>query len=68
MTWVEFVKRWPLDDLVNEKGLKIPKRTVYAWLSGEKEPKLYHRDALEFWIEGKLGAKAGEKVDETKKP
>ncbi|MES2920084.1 MAG: hypothetical protein V4819_00960 [Verrucomicrobiota bacterium] len=54
MTWVEFVKRWPLADLMD---LGIPRRTVYAWRDGSKEPTGWQREAAEFWIEGKVGGK-----------
>ena len=56
MTWKQFVRQWRP---VNLTRLKVPGSTVFAWRDGSKEPKDYHRDALEFWIE----AKAGEKTE-----
>lgn len=44
--------------------LGVPNSTVAEWRAGKKEPKKYHRDALEFWIE----AKAGEKVEVPRHP
>lgn len=54
MTWVEFVKRWPLGTLTD---LGISRRTVYTWLAGTKEPTGWQRAAAEFWIDAKAGEK-----------
>lgn len=61
MSWVEFVKRWPLASLM---ALKISRRTVYAWHAGTKQPKGWQREAAEYWISAKAGAEV-ETTDES---
>jgi hypothetical protein len=59
--WKDFVKRWRMVDITR---LGVPNSTVAEWRAGKKEPKKYHRDALEFWID----AKAGKKVEVPRHP
>lgn len=54
MSWSEFIMQWRAKVLID---LGIPKRTVYDWRAGTKEPKDWHRTAAEHWI----AAAAGEK-------
>jgi|DEB0MinimDraft_6_1074348.scaffolds.fasta_scaffold116414_3 hypothetical protein len=56
MTWKKYTAQWDAKDLVAMLP-GVSQSIVYAWQSGDREPPVYVKNLIKFWISQKWAKK-----------